>query len=451
MKWILSERYFRQRDRSTCSKRDLPHKTMRPIFRIKPARLSRRPAKWQGTMRSVAIVIPLGFVLLPIVGCAHTQADRQPYEATDSSGIRVIDSYGPAWPSGHAWTVNQDPRITLGSIDGVEQPQLFSRVQGATRLPNGNIAVLDEQTRELRIFDSKGEHLTTVGGSGEGPGEFSEPRTLTSHGDTLQVDAGLRRVRFDANGHFLADERMDWSNLPRPGLACPLPRFIGDDVVTCDYPRSARSDPEALMRVQVRMLHSRWGHPAVDTIGVFESMEFFFHYEGHQPQQITHPLSPQGVFAVSERQQRFLYAITHTYELREYDFGGQLMRILRRHNAMHALNPDDIAAGFQEGAAQLSGLSPSSAAKRLELPDSIAPFSEILYGKGGEIWVALTDRTGRPNSDYEVFGREGWLLGTVAVPAGVRILEVGQDYILALRMNDLDVPFVELYDLQRGE
>ena len=48
---------------------------------------------------------------------------------------------------------------------------------------------------------------------------------------------------------------------------------------------------------------------------------------------------------------------------------------------------------------------------------------------------------------YEVFLADGRLHGEVTVPAGARLMDVGDDYVLLVRSAELDVPFVELYGL----
>jgi hypothetical protein len=52
-----------------------------------------------------------------------------------------------------------------------------------------------------------------------------------------------------------------------------------------------------------------------------------------------------------------------------------------------------------------------------------------------------------PNGPDDVFGPEGRWLGLARSPKGVQPLEIGADYLLGLRRDDLGVEHVELYDL----
>ena len=51
---------------------------------------------------------------------------------------------------------------------------------------------------------------------------------------------------------------------------------------------------------------------------------------------------------------------------------------------------------------------------------------------------------------YEVFLADGRLIGEVAVPAGARLMDVGDDYVQLVRSSEFDVPFVELYGLMKN-
>jgi hypothetical protein len=74
------------------------------------------------------------------------------------------------------------------------------------RLEDGRIAVLNGGTQEIRFYDATGTYLRSVGGEGEGPGEFESPRDLrrTSDGALRVFDNGRMLVtRFDAQGTYL--------------------------------------------------------------------------------------------------------------------------------------------------------------------------------------------------------------------------------------------------------
>ena len=64
----------------------------------------------------------------------------------------------------------------LASGSGATQqgPELFGRVRDVSIDDAGNILVLDDQARDVRVFASDGTHVQTFGGPGDGPGELAD-------------------------------------------------------------------------------------------------------------------------------------------------------------------------------------------------------------------------------------------------------------------------------------
>ena len=86
--------------------------------------------------------------------------------------------------------------------------------------PEGNIAAVDESTKSIHIFTSKGRLLQMVGkGKGEGPGQFKEWMrgiAYSSHGTLAVADSDNHRIQlFDANGHFIHSFGQDILKDPR--------------------------------------------------------------------------------------------------------------------------------------------------------------------------------------------------------------------------------------------
>lgn len=52
--------------------------------------------------------------------------------------------------------------------------------------------------------------------------------------------------------------------------------------------------------------------------------------------------------------------------------------------------------------------------------------------------------------EWHVFHPDGNLLGTVRTPAGLRVLEIGADYVLGVARDGLDVEQVLVYGLSRA-
>lgn len=98
------------------------------------------------------------------------------------------------WAGDTLWSVGAEPEVSIGVVDGPAEYQL-SDVSSAVRLPDGRILVADGGSGELRYYGADGEHLRSVGGVGEGPGEFTSLAGLALVADTLFVyDRDLARL-----------------------------------------------------------------------------------------------------------------------------------------------------------------------------------------------------------------------------------------------------------------
>ncbi|MYA11691.1 MAG: hypothetical protein F4087_14910, partial [Gemmatimonadetes bacterium] len=107
---------------------------------------------------------------MTFAGTPEIDASNWPQQTTfrDSAGIRIVENTRPPEDSRLDWRIGAEPLVSIGSTMGDEDPYLFTRVFGITRLSDGRIVIGDEGAKELRVFDQQGYHLETWGGYGEG-------------------------------------------------------------------------------------------------------------------------------------------------------------------------------------------------------------------------------------------------------------------------------------------
>ncbi|MGH7502523.1 MAG: hypothetical protein ACREL7_12290, partial [Longimicrobiales bacterium] len=146
------------------------------LHALRAANLSFR--LWSISSRSGLV----GGAALPllIMGCGDPRADGEA-TARNTESVPM------------AWTVEGQPQLEIGEADGDER-YLFHEITSVVRLPNGNIAVLNAGSGEIRLYDAQGGHVRTTGGTGSGPGEYRMPaRIYLTHPDSLLVfDADTR-------------------------------------------------------------------------------------------------------------------------------------------------------------------------------------------------------------------------------------------------------------------
>jgi len=135
--------------------------------------------------------------------------------------------------------------LRLGDVD---DPDLgFSRVGHVDVDRDGNLYVLELLDRGIRVFDRDGIRLRTIGGPGEGPGEFGRSPSFGVMGDTVwALDMSLRRITlFDREGQVLSTGRME-------GVPVALQNPRQEGVV---WPRGMR--PDGMFTGDMTMFRSR--------------------------------------------------------------------------------------------------------------------------------------------------------------------------------------------------
>ncbi len=113
---------------------------------------------------------------MTLVGCGDpgSRSEWTTLRDTLPSGtVRVVNT--PAPDASPNWILTEELRV--GSVEGTG-PDAFAYLKGLVALDDGGFAVLDSQSRELRVFGPEGAHVATHGGRGRGPGEFVDANGL---------------------------------------------------------------------------------------------------------------------------------------------------------------------------------------------------------------------------------------------------------------------------------
>jgi hypothetical protein len=84
-----------------------------------------------------------------------------------------------------------------------------------------------------------------------------------------------------------------------------------------------------------------------------------------------------------------------------------------------------------------------------DLPDTLPFWGDSRVDRAGNIWLRwyVLPCIAADSIDWAVFRPDGRLLGTVAIPDNVFVLDIGDDYILWSTFDEKDVPIVELMPL----
>ena len=137
---------------------------------------------WHPSIMSVSAC-----TLACMAGCAGPPSSSTPgFALSDSAGITIATSETGSWGEGEGWHLAEAPDLEIGLVDGPEEYQLY-RVGSGVRLGDGRMIIANTSTLELRYYDAEGHHLLSVGGDGDGPGEFRTLWPISLLGDSIFV------------------------------------------------------------------------------------------------------------------------------------------------------------------------------------------------------------------------------------------------------------------------
>jgi hypothetical protein len=396
-------------------------------------------------------------VNLSCLGCGSPDASPENasvFVTRDSAGIRIVELSDLDRPPAD-WRLASEPQVVIGSLDGLPTQQLFS-VFDAARLPDGRILVANSGTFELRVYSPEGQHLSSIGAEGDGPGEFRSLWLIdVVGGDSIYVwDQRAMRVSvLDLDGRFARSFQ-----LAVPGERS-VPRYQmsfndGSCLVGVTRFASGPLKDRSVSTASTTLMHYDSEGQPIDTIVAIPNEPTYriMHPDGQGISFFPLPFAPGGTWALEGM--RIHEGTGETYEIRTYDQLGQLTRILRA-----PIAPIRITDALLESyvAERLAASSDDeewqdllrSAYADMPHTDVGRIFDALATDTDGRLWVRRTSMPRDSLRRWDVFGREGRHAAQAHIPVALRVQEFGSDFVLAIRRDDLDAEQVVLFRLEK--
>ncbi len=330
---------------------------------------------------------------------------------TLASGEVLVRNPGdPLWTQGREWRVEEELRIGSATSAG---PDLFGDIRSFDVDASGRVFVLDGLAQEVRVFDREGVFLRTVGGRGEGPGEFTLPLSvdLSPAGEIWVLGLGNGRVSmFDTLGTWLGSESPATRAiiLPYPGgfdragrynIATWIPD--GDGIVTA-------------------MKRFDQSFAPIDTVWIpqdpVERRSFtVFNEQGTPTMTVGVPFQGSMIWRFSPAGTLWTL-LTGRYELAEFaPGGGVLRRVTMDHEPLRVTGADRERAlsSLEEIAGAAVGWSDIPGG----VPGSRPTVVSFVLDDEGNVWVERAAAAGEEGGrTFDVFDPEGRYLGMLRLP-----------------------------------
>ena len=395
---------------------------------------------------------------LLLSGCGSEAYEGPTVSVRDSSGVSIVENQGELAPDDGEWVVDPSPILSIGTFQGDTLQQLFE-VQGAVRLPGGGVAVANSGYGQVRIYGPRGEFVRALGRKGEGPGEFQAPALAGFlPPDTLVVvDARLRRVTYlSLDGEILESSTVDEDV---GGAVFPTGIFSdGKAVVGGGFYFSGSSGEELsngyTRRSTTYRSVSMDGSLATD-FGELPGSEFFMEVRrGGGGMMMMARLIPFGKFPMAAvGGDRFFFASGDSWEIREYSADGTLSQLIRWDRDRRPVEGGDLRAFIE---ARVEAAEDPTQAQEIrqqyaDMPaaDFMPAFAGITVDARGFLWVERYRVPEEGLPEFDILDPEGRVVGFASLPEEADVLEIGDDYILALYRDELEIEYVRVYRLQR--
>jgi hypothetical protein len=370
-------------------------------------------------------------------------------DTLDTGTLLVRNDGRPLWSDGSGWELTEDLRIGSMMESG---PTAFGRIHDLQVDSAGRIYILDGQAQEVRVFFADGTYSHKIGRQGEGPGELKQAVAMGwGPGSVLRVvDMGNARISsFEKDGTFVsgAPQTGGFSMFPWPGAflhsggVVTVASHIGDD-----------GFEPILIRLDAHLAPS-------DTLPMprFQGDATFFELtDGDRRMRASVPYGEGLAWDLDPRGYIWVAPNTTDYEINQVTFSGDTLLRVRQ-----VFEPVQIApAEIDSAISQMSWFTDQGGRiDRSKFPAVKPALQRISVSETGHLLITpLTAEFGSGWSAtpkaLDVFEPAGRYLGRLDLPAGFQSASPQprfvDDYVYAVVLDELDVPFVVRYRLEAG-
>jgi len=411
----------------------------------------------------------LALFLSALTGCAR---EGQPTTAVlaDSAGVQIVTHSPASLVSAEEWALSEDPVVDIGS--GASPDVALFRVVAVRPLAEGRVAIGMTAPPQVLIANSDGPRAVTLGGQGDGPGEFAGVSSIVRiEPDSLAVwDAERRRISVFTEDGRLQREVALGDLAPLSWIASP--NVLVESGRISLLPSGPRAfllfavgvfgPGEGVRRVAVPSYRISTDGTLITEVGRFPGETTF---SSPQTGISPYPLGPDTHGAPLG--DRLVLGTADLPEYRRYSPGGALEQIVRWPEPDTLLTQSDSDSWEEFLETWLGGLAPQEAASIREIlgamPEPVRRpiYTGLVTSDGGETWVgdyypgqlelgaAYMGRMRVPARRWLVFGVDGDLVAIARTPAGFRPTGVHDGMVWGVYTDELDVESVRAYDVFR--
>lgn len=390
------------------------------------------------TLRRPVCPRPARYLPWAVTAAAFLATDGAPADA--HAQTIVENTLASAWTTTAEWTLEEDLRI-WGPPDGY-----LGDIIAVAADSRDNIYILDGLTQEIHVFDAGGGFLRTLGGQGQGAGEFREALgPAIAPGDTLWVaDQGAPRYSiFGPDGTLIGTRvrKATWGMITDRCTIAPDGSYMEWGV---RYPNRERSDNPS--DVDLVHYHPVRVSPDAERLDTLPHLEFVLQLADLPSVGLRRPaqFGPRLKRALGCSDDVW-FASSGEYRVYRRSLAGDTAVVFTlggvRPAPVDEADRDELRATFERYGA------PALLRDYLRaLPENKPVIVGLFVDGAGHVFVAPETSRVEPGTVIDVFREDGVFLGRVAVPEAVRIdaskAYAREDYLLFAGEDEVGTPYV---------
>lgn len=364
----------------------------------------------------------------------------------DSAGVRIVESSAPL-ASGRVPRLGGRPELQVG--EGLSGgAAAFGKIAGVVLLTGGGVAVADEHTGQVKVFDAQGRLRQAVGRTGDGPGEFRAFGTLQRlPGDSVLVyDPRLVRVTvLDAGFTVARTEPLALGGVPGIGRV----HRLSDRTYLVTVASLAGPDgPKGYVDLEIDVRRYDPASRRLRPVARSPGRQVFRNPRGAL---VNAPVLRTA--SVAFHGDRVVLGNGASWVISEYAANGTLARSVRRSGVDLRLSDDRYRRveqailarfGSNDGVAQRW----RRAFAEVPRPDRVPAYRRVVAASDGALWVEVFTLGGEAPDGWSVFDPAGRYLGDTPVPAGFELWGVEGGRAYGVFRDEIGVEYVRVYRLE---
>lgn len=356
------------------------------------------------------------------------------------------------------------------SIGSVDDPQLaFTWFRSLEVGPDGTIFTLHPQEHTIRVHDSTGRFVRTIGREGKGPGEFSNAHAMGLLGDTLWVLDRNRFIYFDLDGQVLGSRTIPIDLGTDMAHSPPRPMgLLSDGSIAGRSPDWSHLVASGEI-TSTAVLHLDTTSAVLDTIVAYSLVNSIWEIGKPNSSRGVHfyqaqPFSDGPLVTVSQHVPRVVIVDRHAPTgaedpvfgvtalsldgdtLFSRAFGYEPMEIDQR--TVDSLVDATVKQLSRAPDAPAEGRLAEWARASLYVPKYRPPVTQLVVGRDGSIWLAA-ERTDPVTITWRVLSPAGDAVGIVKLPARFSPMLVDGEHVWGAQYDEFDIPYIVRYRIAR--